>query len=329
MDPIEETLTERARLALARWRLPEQQPQLIKYRENAVFRVALANGAAAALRLHRPGYHSENALASELAWMAHLRRCGVSVPEPLSTPDGALLVRFGDGEEEPQYADLIGWVEGEPLGASGQPLKRTRTELAGFFTNIGRQMARLHDAADRFVPPEDFVRPLWNSEGLLGDQPFWGRFWDCAGLDPVERDFLAALRGRLSDELASIDRELSYGLIHADLVRENILVDGEDVTFIDFDDCGFGFRLFDLATALLRNRGEPDYPTIEQSLLAGYLAIRPGLEGELRHLPLFLLLRALTYIGWAGARPELPDRDVRLKRYVAEVRQLAADYVAA
>jgi Ser/Thr protein kinase RdoA (MazF antagonist) len=53
------------------------------------------------------------------------------------------------------------------------------------------------------------------------------------------------------------------------------------------------------------------------------------MKRELRHLPLFLLLRAVTYIGWAGARPELPDSEARLKRYVADVRQLAADYVPA
>jgi Ser/Thr protein kinase RdoA (MazF antagonist) len=329
MDAIEEALIERARLALARWKLPDQQPKLIKYRENAVFRVTLENGAAAALRLHRPGYHSQDALSSELVWMAHLRRCGVSVPEPLPTPDGALLVCLDEDRVGQQYADLIGWVDGEPLGVSGKPLERTHTELAVVFANIGSEMARLHDAADQFVQPRDFVRPFWNGEGLVGDQPFWGRFWDCVRLDPADRDFLGALRGRLSSELVSIDGELSHGLIHADLVRENILINGDRVTFIDFDDCGFGFRLFDLATAFLRNRGEPDYPTIEQSLLAGYLAIRPGMKRELRHLPLFLLLRAVTYIGWAGARPELPDSEARLKRYVADVRQLAADYVPA
>jgi hypothetical protein len=44
---------------------------------------------------------------------------------------------------------------------------------------------------------------------------------------------------------------------------------------------------------------------------------------EFRHLPLFLLLRSLTYIGWAGARRELPDSEERLRRYVAEARDLA------
>lgn len=38
-----------------------------------------------------------------------------------------------------------------------------------------------------------------------------------------------------------------------------------------------------------------------------------------------MLLRALTYIGWAGARPELPDNKERPERHVADVRLLAAD----
>ena len=116
---------------------------------------------------------------------------------------------------------------------------------------------------------------------------------------------------------------------HLGVDIEVATVDGARVTFIDFDDCGFGFRLFDLATALLRNRGEPDYQTIHRSLLEGYLAVRPLLRAQLGHLPLFLLLRALTYIGWAGARPELQDSKARLRRYVADARLLAADYAAA
>lgn len=323
MDGIEETLTARARAALRRWNVPDQAPQLIKYRENAVFRVALADGGAAALRLHRPGYHGPAALASELLWMADLRRRGISVPEPIATPEGELLVPLGTGGGETQHADLIGWVDGAPLGESGVPLARPRAELAALFGAIGRELARLHDAAGRFDRPDGFSRPSWDAAGLLGDRPFWGRFWDCPGLDPADRMFLEELRARLAEQLAAIEGDLDRGLIHADLVRENVLVDGMRVTFIDFDDCGFGFRLFDLATALLRNRSEPDYPLIRQSLLDGYASIRPAMEREFAHLPLFLLLRSLTYIGWAGARPDLPDSAARLGRYVAEARQLA------
>lgn len=325
MEGFEDILASRALAALGHWALPDQRPELIKYRENAVFRVRLNDGGAAALRLHRPGYHAEPALSSELLWMADLRSRGIAVPEPIATLDGRLLVRLETGDAEPQFADLIGWVEGAPLGASGTPFTRSRAELRDLFGAIGREMARLHDAADRFDRPAGFSRPSWDAAGLLGDEPFWGRFWDCPGLAPADRDFLAALRARLAGDLAALGG-LDRGLIHADLVRENVLVDGDRVTFIDFDDSGFGFRLFDLATALLRNRSEPDYPLLREALLAGYAAIRPQMEAEFIHLPLFLLLRGLTYIGWMGARPEFTDSGARLGRYLADVRLLLADY---
>ena len=323
MDGIVETLTARAQAALAHWNLPAQAPQLLKYRENAVFKVRLADGRPAALRLHRLAYHSQATLASELAWMADLRARGLAVPEPIPAVDGACLVALrGDGDA-PHHADLIGWVAGEPLGESGVPLPREGRDLPAIFAAIGRDMACMHDAADAFSKPEGFERPAWDAAGLLGDAPFWGRFWDCQALSPEDRDFLTRLRGDLSETLAALAPVLDFGLIHADLVRENVFVQGETVAFIDFDDCGFGFRLFDLATALLRNRREDDFADLRDALLAGYCEVRPQARAEFVHLPLFLLLRALTYIGWAAARPDLPDNAARLTRYVADVRALA------
>ena len=51
--------------------------------------------------------------------------------------------------------------------------------------------------------------------------------------------------------------------------------------------------------------------------------VRPQAQATFPHLPLFLLLRALTYIGWAAERSDLPDNADRLRRYVADVRSLA------
>lgn len=325
MTDIINILTVRAEAISRHWRLPHQVPQLLKYRENAVFMVRLPGGGKAALRLHRPDYHSAAALASELVWMASLRQSGIPVPEPLPTEDDRLLVHFNTEDGKRQYADLIGWVEGEPLGESGTPLIRSGSELQMVFSAIGRQMARLHQAADDFTVPAGFERPVWDAAGILGDAPFWGRFWDCPGLDKDDAIFLTRLRQQVRDRLNSVVPSLDYGMIHADIVRENVIVQGTDIAFIDFDDCGFGFRLFDLATTLLRNRREPDYPLIKAALLDGYAIVRPQMRAEFQHLPLFLLLRSLTYIGWAGARTELPDTVERLRRYVAEVKELAAE----
>ena len=326
MGGLIETLTERAMGALAHWGLPDQVPELLKYRENAVFKVHLGDGRPAALRLHRPAYHSPAALASELVFMAGLHEKGIAVPLPIAAADGSLLVALPSSQAAgPNYADLIDWMEGEPLGDAGFPLPRAGRDLPMLFHGIGREMARLHDAADAMVQPVGFERPAWDVEGLLGEAPFWGRFWDCPSIASVERDDLARLRDRLLPLLFALAPDLDYGLIHADLVRENVFVANGAVAFIDFDDCGFGFRLFDLATALLRNRNERDYPQLRAALLDGYLAVRGQAAADLRHLPLFLLLRALTYIGWAAARPELPDNSARLRRYLGDIEELARD----
>ncbi len=149
MDGIVETLTARAKAALAHWNLPAQVPQLLKYRENAVFKVRLADGRPAALRLHRPAYHSQAALASELAWMADLRGQGLAVPEPIPAVTGALLVALPAEGDVPHYADLIGWVEGEPLGETGVPLPREGRDLPAIFAAIGRDMARMQRGLQR------------------------------------------------------------------------------------------------------------------------------------------------------------------------------------
>ena len=48
--------------------------------------------------------------------------------------------------------------------------------------------------------------------------------------------------------LAALEDSADYGLIHADLISENMLWTGEHPYLIDFDDGGWGFRDFELAT---------------------------------------------------------------------------------
>ncbi|MFA1625597.1 phosphotransferase enzyme family protein [Rhizobium mongolense] len=320
---ITEALNARACEALKSWQLGAQTPQLLKYRENAVFQVTLRNGEPAALRLHRPGYRNEITLVSELSWMAALREAGLRVPAPVSTPDGRQIValaanpEFGD-----QYADVVSWMTGSPLGQSGVLLAHSKERLAVIFRLLGEAMARMHTATDDWRPPADFRRPAWDGDGLLGRQPLWGRFWDCAGLSPDQAMRLSDLRLLLREKTDAL-RNLDYGLIHADLVRENVLIDGDDVELIDFDDGGYGWRMFDIATALFKNRGEPHYELIKAALIKGYRGVRSLPDSALETLPLFMVLRSFTYIGWIGERIGAPHAAERLQRYVADALALA------
>ncbi|MBB6222877.1 phosphotransferase enzyme family protein [Rhizobium leguminosarum] len=321
-----DALSARAKEALRHWGLADQAPTLLKFRENAVFQIRLADGEPAALRLHRPGYHDDRTLVSELQWMAALEAGGLRVPAPIPTLDGRQLVTLpASSAFAVQHADIVSWMSGEELGRSGVPLHHSTDRIEVIFGRLGEAMAELHTISDGWTPPASFTRPAWDFDGLLGESPFWGRFWDCRGLTPATAGELGELRSLLGEKLRLVERSgLDYGLIHADLVRENVLLGADGVEFIDFDDAGYGWRMFDIATALLRNRREPCYDLIRDALIAGYRKRRPLSDSTLKTLPLFLLLRSLTYIGWVGARPDMPDAEERLRRYVEEAMELAA-----
>ncbi|NSY37703.1 phosphotransferase [Leisingera sp. ANG59] len=291
--------------------------RLIATRENQVYRVDHGSRSYA-LRLHRPGYRTDAELWSELQWMNAAAAGGLLVPVPVPSASGGFL-HVADGIQ----VDVLTWLSGAPIGRTGEDLDTAdRTSL---FHGIGREMARLHAVSDHWTPPKGFSRCSWDREGLLGSNPVWGRFWENPSLVSEDRELFAAVRMTADKELRQIEGGLDYGLIHADLVRENVMADGDKLQFIDFDDSGFGFRLFDLATTLLKNMREKDYPALRDALIAGYLSVRAI---DLAALDLFLLLRAATYIGWIIPRAGEPGSKARQQRFVETTRLLARSYLA-
>lgn len=320
---------ERELLALAKQALdlrgfPPRQTRLISYRENAVFEILGADGSRQVLRLHRPGYMSLTALQSEISWLSTLAARGVPVPAPLPAASGALVTKV-EGLGSSRFVTMLSWVGGSPLGHSGKPLTWTGAERLAIFRHVGGGMALLHVGSDEWSRPQDFQRHQWDGNGLLGDAPFWGRFWEGAQLSPADAASLQELRRLLLAAVESMG-ERDYGLIHADLVRENVLVNPGSVSFIDFDDAGFGWRLFDLATALLPNMEEPDYPDLRDAMIAGYRQRRLLPDADLRILPMFLVLRALTYVGWFLSRPEVDPSGQRLQRHVQRSLKLGQSW---
>ena len=304
--------------ALALWDLVDCQAELVAQRENRVYRIAGADGQMWALRLHRPGYRTEPELVSELDWMRHLSDRGIRVPLPIASRNGHLFETIDENQ-----VDMLTWMEGLPIGKSGKPLDLTHPEKV--FGEIGRTMARLHQVSDAWERPQGFQRWNWDLDGLVGTDPVWGRFWENPHLNRDQAKWLEAAREEAHRDLVDIGETPDFGLIHADLVRENILLSGDQVCFIDFDDAGFGHRLFDLATVLLANHNEPEYPKLEQALLSGYRSVR---SIDVSALPLFRLLRAFTYVGWIVPRLSEPGAAERCQRFCIRATDLARTYLA-
>lgn len=286
--------------------------RLIRDRENAVYEMRLPGGTRAALRLHRPGYQKASAIRSELWWCAELARAGVAVPAPLTSKNGDLLIRLASG----RHASAIQWVEGEALGEAGAPLSGSMAEQAVRHYALGRLVAQVHAATDTLTLPQDFSRPRWDIDGLTGDTPFWGRFWDHPALTMAEAATLHRARLFLREKLVAHQAKGGdFGPIHADVLRENVLVNKQSLSLIDFDDSGLGFRLYDLGTVLSQNLYESNYPQIRDALIAGYSTLRQVDAGM---VDVFTLARTLASVGWAAPRlaPNDPVHRSHIERAV-------------
>lgn len=281
--------------------------RLIRNRENAVFEISRPMGRAA-LRLHRQGYQDDAAIRSELWWCAALAAQGVAVPAALAALDGALLVRLSNGRN----ASVIAWVEGEALGEAGQQFPEPLPVVLQRHHALGRLLADFHEATDRLALPADFTRPRWDIDGLVGERPFWGRFWEHPVATPAQAATLRRARTFLRDRLTDHARSGDFGPIHADVLRENVLVNGHSLSLIDFDDSGFGFRLYDLGTVLSQNLYEPHYLEIRDALIEGYSQTRPA---KADMVEIFTLARTCASVGWAA--PRLPLEDPVHRSHVA------------
>src|SRR5687768_5362699 len=242
-----ECLRELAQSALAQYEVGSPEPPvLINLSENATYRIDDANsGRRWALRVHREGYHSKNGIASELAWLQALRRDRVvTTPVPVPGKDGALIQEGAHpAMRRPRKVVLFEWESGiEPS---------EKDHLVEKFEVLGEITARMHLHSQAWGRPETFERHTWDFSTSLGDRPHWGRWRDGMGLDAGKEALFGRaveLIGRRLERFGTPPQR--FGLIHCDMRLANLLVDGEEVKVIDFDDCGFSWHLYDAATAV-------------------------------------------------------------------------------
>ena len=324
-----ERLRALASRALARWGVRDCEPELLKYRENAVFRVRAADGRDAVLRVHRHGYHSDAALRSELAWMETLHADGIAVPAVIPSAAGAPFERVAAaGVPEPRQVDMLGWLSGDPIGTIEEGLNPAIADVHGVFERVGRLAARLHNQAEVWPRPAGFVRHAWDRDGLVGPDPLWGRFWEAATLGAGERRLIERARASAHDALTAYGRSPArYGLIHADINLDNMLFDGDRVILLDFDDCGFGWHLFDLSTVWTLFHGSALAEAMRAGVIDGYRRERDLPDDALAHMPLFELARAFSYLGWVHTRSETASAQALESGVAQLVCGLAEDYL--
>ena len=315
-----------ARVALKYYGITATRLQNLRYFNNATYRVVAPDGQQFVLRV-TCNHHSEARLRSEMQWLSAMQSiAGACVPNPVASLDGQLVVQASVSSlSDPRWCNVFHWLDGTHI---------VEEEMsAADFRAMGGACADLHAKSATFNPPPGFDRPHWDEE----------YFVDPGAGNTIER-ITTYLRRHVSLEaanrfvqLATQARELmgrlrpdllSYGLIHADFHPGNCLFRPNGVAFVDFEDLGSGYFLYDIASALFGSLERHDYLRLTEAFTKAYAGTRPLPSDFSRQLLLFQLLRAVILTHLVLAQGEL-DGNAWWEGYlIGKLRQLLVQRTA-
>ena len=294
-------LLDLANKALSHYDLPAgTMANMLNLSENATYKVNAPDGRRWALRVHRDGYHSRQAIASELAWAVDLRQTGVvTTPNPVKGKNGEIIQQVSHPRlPRPRNVVLFDWETGAEPGIG--------EDLSEPFEVLGEITARMHIHARQWQRPSWFTRLTWDFDTALGDDnPHWGRWRDGVGMDAEKEQLFQRTANLIGRRLKAYGKGAErFGLIHCDLRLANLLIDGKSVKAIDFDDCGFGWYMYDAATPVSFYEHEPQVPGLIESWVKGYRKqlVLPR-EDEVE-MPTFIMLRRILLVAWIASHIE-------------------------
>lgn len=308
--------------ALLPWpQLAGARPVLINYSENHTFRLDAVDGSRFTLRIHRPDYQSLGNIESELAWLDAISRdTDLPIARPVFGIDGKLLQHLHLSNGEHRLAVLFHFIEGSEPTPKG--------DLVGLFGTLGNYAARLHRHVTEWHPPRGFQRQAWNASTILDSDGLWGNWRIAPGVDTTVTIILqrldTALRTRLAAYGTGPDR---YGLIHADMRLGNLLVDGEHVSLIDFDDCGFCWFAYDFAAAISFHETRSDIPQLKAAWIDAYQKVRPFSREDTDAIDSMVMLRRMALLAWIGSHIETDLAQTHLPGFAEGTANLAERYL--
>jgi Ser/Thr protein kinase RdoA (MazF antagonist) len=322
-----EPIAELARAALPHFGVgADAAVTLINVSENHTYRVEdPATAARYALRVHRPGYRTVREIESELDWMQALRDDGVvQTPASMNAEDGQRVFWAAAPHVEARNVVMFEWLDGAAVDVDAGD---AATEQ---FESLGSISARMHRHARAWPAPAGFTRPRWDYEFSIGPRGHWGAWQDGLGMGPEELRQLGRLDAAIEARLRRYgQREDRFGLIHADTRLANLMIDGEQVRVIDFDDCGFSWFMYEFATAVSFIEDHPRVPELREAWVRGYRSVAELETAAEDELQTFVMLRRLLLVAWIGSHHTFAPEAAELGAgYTAGTCALAEQYLS-
>lgn len=194
----------------------------------------------------------------------HLSTQNVACPTPIAQKNGELAARLAG-----KPACIVSRLKGNDTSYP--------TEKQCF--SVGAMLAKMHLAGSSFQ--QQMSNPRYDQWWVQSSQQL---------LPLLEKEDAALLQDEIAFLANNTDTHLPKGIIHADLFKDNVLLDGDDVAgFIDFYYACNGSFVYDLAIALNDWARTADHridENLKNAFLQGYTSERVLSEEEKVYLPI-------------------------------------------
>ena len=278
------------RKALDQYDLKVRHSEFIRHSENITFKISADSGNYL-LRIHYPlsgiidpEFVNKEKINSELQWLEALNSDStLKVQSPVYNINGNMVSTI-EHDGNTLFCSLLTWLEGT-VRYEDQTYTTAQAE------NLGKMVAKLHDHAASWQLPSGFTRPEHNFQRLqMCLDKLLTENRELAFFDNHTAITLQKTVDKIKICYQLEQQEHNWGLVHGDICENNYLINGDEVSPIDFSLCGFGSFSEDITGSLLHIFREDMW----QAYFRGYSSIRVLPENLKNRIEAFVISSDLS-----------------------------------
>ncbi|MBJ9981876.1 phosphotransferase [Bacillus sp. S70] len=194
------------------------------------------------VRQYREGRYKVEQIEAEIHWLIALQK-QMLVPEVVVNKNGEWITSVMKAEGSIQYFVVFRFINGSEVL---EPKNRD-------YEKLGSLMRMFHEKTNGVLKevPQDwigYVRPIYSEQKTI-QEPLQ-QLLDASFLSHAEKNKCLRIAQRIQELAGSISLGEKQ-FVHGDMHFGNILVDKEDWYLLDFDECGYGYKEFDIGVPRL------------------------------------------------------------------------------
>lgn len=228
------------------------------------------------LRIYRRDWRSPEEIQFELNLLDHLKTRGAEVSAPLTTKTTQLSIQLNCPEGS-RSAALFNYAEGI---APGRSLSIQQSHL------LGNSVAKFHLIGDTFtthIQKQTLDTAYLLDKSIQVVKPF---------IDFEMQSYLKRLCQKIKTQLPRLpDKTGILGICSGDINPGNFHIDeNQNITLFDFDQCGYGYRAFEIGKFISSLHAFADKHKLSQAFIEGYERIRPLTDQETLSIPCYEIM---------------------------------------